>query len=123
MKAPQPGEIDALLERWRNGEDVQDAMAHKLRHLAAGYETLRLQRDALQILVDYAAALSAAVSLGGPKDDYYWHNVSEANRHFKVQLSRRSAGVTKREIERDDAEDIAAERKLEPRAANASHEP
>lgn len=53
MNATQSEEVAVLLERWRNGEDVQDAMAHKLRHLAAGVATLQghCERKA-QIILD-----------------------------------------------------------------------
>lgn len=39
----KPDEAAALLQRWRAGEDVQDALAHKLRHYAAGLATTQQQ--------------------------------------------------------------------------------
>ena len=43
-----PQEAADLLAQWRNGEDVQDAMAHKLRHMAAGCATLSKENAALR---------------------------------------------------------------------------
>ncbi len=34
-------EASDLLTRWKRGEDVQDALAHQLRHVSAGLNTLQ----------------------------------------------------------------------------------
>ena len=36
-------EASALLTRWRRGEDVQDAIAHQLRYVSAGLNTLQAE--------------------------------------------------------------------------------
>lgn len=48
-------EVSDLLTRWKRGEDVQDAMAHKLRHLAAGLDTLQERTARYEELLRIAA--------------------------------------------------------------------
>lgn len=71
-------EASELLTRWKRGEDVQDLLAHQLRHVSAALNTLQteviqLRADKERLLLDYQnllierAADSACASKDGTK--------------------------------------------------------
>lgn len=92
-------EITTLLDRWRNGEDVQDAMAHKLRFLISGVNTLKEQRDRL---IDSLIQLRDTTSC-------------TQGQYLIIDKSL----ISELEIERDDESD----RKDEERHAERHHSP